>query len=268
MSDKVEKIYNTKYIVSGKHIEIYRYKGYIRTGGESKNKNGSRGKNEITPEQKAENRLKNRLANLNNAKNKIVRLVSCNDDLVSFITVTYKCNMQDLRKAKRHISLMFKRMKNDFANLKYLYVLEFQDRGAVHFHILTNFPVPTGGNAFRKTEDHKAYEREFARKYWKRGYVDCRNLLKEGNTSVAKYMSAYLTKDLYTKDLGGINCFQYSRNLLKPIITTTEDKFDYAEYLNIEGYKLQYHNNYNMKYFAKDGTQRNNNVNYFDFLEE
>ena len=153
--DNIERIYNTKFIQSGDRLEIYKYRGYVRTGGGSRNTEGRRGKKDIPEEEKEKNRLISRSRNLNNAKNNIVRIVNCNKDLISFITITYKENMQDLRKSKKQVGLFFQKLKRDFQDLKYVYVLEYQERGAIHYHILTNFPVPIKSKRGRKTEEQK-----------------------------------------------------------------------------------------------------------------
>lgn len=261
----LETIYNTKFISSGDRLEIYKYKGYIRKGGSSRNTEGRRGKKEISDEEKAINHKNSRLRNLNNAKNNIVRIVSCNkNDLFSFITLTYAENMQDIKKSKKQLNEFFKKIKEVVPELKYLYVMEFQERGAIHYHILCNFPINHITNK-KPTDQQKEYNLKFKELYWNYGWCDCRNLKLEGNTNIAKYISAYLTSDLYCKDLNGCRVFGTSRNLARPIVTTIETKYTSSDILETEGYELQYYNNYSSGYRDKSGRNRKNMVSYYDF---
>lgn len=263
---KVETIYNTKFVICGDRIEVYKYSGYIRKGGESKNKEGRKGKKDISEDEKKINRIISRTRNLNNARNNIVRIVSCNPDLISFITITYKCNMQDLKKSKQQVNKFFKKLKADYEDLKYIYVLEFQDRGAIHYHILTNFPIPVKTGRQRKTEEQKQFEQEFSRKYWKYGFVDCRNLKSEDNTNIGRYISSYLTLEQYTQDLGGMRIFSTSRNINRPHVETLEMKCNIDDLCNVEGYKLNYSNVYETGYTDKMGKARKGQVNYFELI--
>ncbi|WJG71136.1 rolling circle replication-associated protein [Spiroplasma ixodetis] len=74
-----------------------------------------------------------------------------NARVLSFLTLTYHKNETDIRKAKKDIRLFFillKRWWNDpkrskyLGELKHFYVYEYQERGAVHFHILFNRKIP------------------------------------------------------------------------------------------------------------------------------
>ncbi|WP_174479994.1 rolling circle replication-associated protein [Spiroplasma endosymbiont of Danaus chrysippus] len=75
----------------------------------------------------------------------------CDSQMLSFLTLTYKDNMQDIRKAKKDIPLFFLKLKKRWnepkrskylGELKHFYVYEYQTRGAVHFHILFNSKIP------------------------------------------------------------------------------------------------------------------------------
>lgn len=263
----METLYNTKFIQSGDRLEIYKYRGYIRKGGSSKNKNGRKGKSDISEEEKAINHINNRLRTLHNAKNNIVRIISCNKDLISFITLTYAINMQNIKDSKKQLNQFFKEIRKDVPDIKYIYVMEFQERGAIHYHILCNYPLPHATSK-RPTEIQKSFNSWFMSRYWKYGFCDCRNLLLENNTNIAKYISAYLTSDLYTKDLGGCRVFGTSKNLDRPIVTTIETKYTSQEILDTEDYKLQYYNNYTTGYTDKNGKDRKNQVSYYDFTME
>lgn len=269
---KQGKIYNTKIIESGERLEIYKYQGYITTGEKSNNSEGRRGKAELTKEQKEENTARRRKETLVTARNNIIRLISCNsNDLRLFITLTYKDNFQDLKKSKEHLKKFFKKLSQDYKNLKYVYVLEYQERGAIHYHILTNIEIDikTSRSNELKTQEQKDLENYFRVHYWSsRGWVDIRALDTEGIKVISKYVSSYLVEDLFKLDLKGNRAYGYSKNLNKPIISTIESKLTIEDLIDLENYSLQYTSSYKRIYTDKTGMERESNVNYFDYLKE
>lgn len=59
-----------------------------------------------------------------------------------FITLTYPENFpQNGKLVKKHLDTFLKRLSRYSQTIKYLWVIEFQDRGAPHYHILTNEKV-------------------------------------------------------------------------------------------------------------------------------
>lgn len=269
--DKVSKIYNTKIIESGERLEVYRYQSYITVGEKSNNENGRKGKDSLSQEQKEENSSRRRKETLVNARNKIIRLISCNNDLRIFITLTYKDNFQDLKKSKEHLKKFFKKLQEDFKELKYVYVLEYQERGAIHYHILTNIDI--GINTAKSNEYKSAAQKELENyyrvNYWSnRGWVDIRRLDAEGIKVVSKYVSSYLVEDLFNLDLQGCKAYGFSRNLNKPIISSIDSKMTIDDLIDLEGYNLKYTSSYKRIFTDKTGKERESNVNYFDYLKE
>lgn len=53
-----------------------------------------------------------------------------------FITLTYRQNMQDHVAAKRHLDLALRWLKRYLPNSAMLWRMEYQRRGAIHFHII------------------------------------------------------------------------------------------------------------------------------------
>ena len=254
----MERLYNLKIVRSGDRIELYKYNSFLKIGSECNNKNG-RKSDEVTKEKK----IINKRANLNKSRNKIIRLCSCNKDLTTFITLTYRDNFQDYKKSKYHLNCFFKQFKD----LKYIYVLELQGRGAIHYHLLCNLSIAfKTSHKGRKSQIQKDFERQFASKYWQHGFVDIRNLGSEGNTNIGKYLSSYMVQGLSSKDLQGVKCFGYSRNLLKPIEEKIIFKGDILELL--KDYKVSYINTYQIRYTDKKGKERINDVNYYDLEKE
>jgi hypothetical protein len=57
---------------------------------------------------------------------------------VSMMTLTYHACMQDGSLAKRHLHRFLTHMKRHAGLSNYLWVMEFQHRGAIHFHLWTD----------------------------------------------------------------------------------------------------------------------------------
>lgn len=145
------------------------------------------------------NTMSHRRETLYKARNNIIRIISYNEDRQTFITLTYEDNMQDLKQSKKYINYFFKKLTKGYPGLKYVYVLEFQERGAIHYHILCSIQltIKTGESNRYKPKAQKELENYYRVNYWSnRGFVDIRNLESEGITNVAKYVSAYLVEDL------------------------------------------------------------------------
>lgn len=264
MKDYKEKICNTKIIISNSRLEVYRYNNYSFKIGKKRNyNNGRRGNSELSKEEKEINTIRRRKTTLIDARNKIIRLIKCNEDMKTFITLTYASNV-DFETSKEHLKKFFRKLKNDYADLKYLWVLELTKVGRVHYHILTNidFDIPYKDKKEKKTEEHKRIERDIAEKYWGHGYIDIRNLGSEVD-NVALYVSCYLVKDLLDKEeLRGQRVFGYSYKTMKtPTIYKYWSDENIEDFLKniLEDYELRFTNNYDI---STEGT-----VNYFD-LEE
>lgn len=59
------------------------------------------------------------------------------------MTLTYGVNYpMSGRLAKRHLNAFLVAAKREFGPFEYFWVLEFQARGAVHFHLATTLPAP------------------------------------------------------------------------------------------------------------------------------
>lgn len=53
-----------------------------------------------------------------------------------FLTYTYRENMQDHKRAKHELDLLLRWLKNHYPEGAYLWRMEYQKRGAIHFHII------------------------------------------------------------------------------------------------------------------------------------
>ncbi len=60
------------------------------------------------------------------------------DQWISFLTLTFAENLTDLTIANKKFNVAMKVVRRKFPDFKYIGVPEFQERGAVHYHLMTN----------------------------------------------------------------------------------------------------------------------------------
>ena len=125
----------TKYIITGHIIEIYKYKSYFHgKGGNTGTKKGCAD---------LENKLKNYASTNQRRRDTIRRLACCNfnNKYDKFLTLTFADNMTDIQECNVLFKAFIRKLKSKYnKDLKYLAVIEFQQRGAVHYHVLLNIP--------------------------------------------------------------------------------------------------------------------------------
>ncbi|MGO4993359.1 rolling circle replication-associated protein [Clostridium perfringens] len=229
----------------------------------------------MTNEEKQINTKKNRKSTLISTRNNIIRLIKSNDDMNTFITLTF-AEKTDYKESKKLLNNFFNKLRRNNKDLKYLWVLEFGSKnGRLHYHVLTNLELPSNINFAksreRKSDVHKKFENTFSKKYWQYGFVDIRNLDQEGNTNIALYVSCYIVKDLLDKQLEGYRVYGYSKKTLnKPIISTVCDNRDIEELLRDFGeeYQLKYTNSYDIGYLDKDNKEHKGIVTYLDLIKK
>lgn len=264
-------MYNLKIIRSGKRIEIYKINNYLIP--ESKKDEGYKiVENLLEKDNKEDKGLKKdkrevRKETLNKARNNIIRLIKSNDDMTTFITLTF-AKEQDFKESKKNLNTLFTKLRRDSENLKYLWVLEFGDLNKrLHYHLLCNIKIniKLSTSKQRKSQEHKALEKEFATKYWKYGFVDIRSLDQEGNTNIALYVATYIVKSLQDVELEGYRIYGYSRKTLnKPIEVKIYTKDSIEQILSQFGeYVITYSNSYPIGYKDWKGDHLGN-VNYYD----
>lgn len=262
-------MYNLKIIRCGKRLEIYKINNYvINTKGDEVT--GEIFKDNKTDKVKSEQSFKDRHTTLNNARNNIIRLIKCNEDMKTFITLTFKVE-NNYKDSKKLLDNLFHKLRKDYEGLKYLWVLEYGDLyNRLHYHLLCNIPIKIKlcSSKQKKSNEHKKLENSFRLKYWKHGWVDIRELEHEGNTNIALYVAAYITKDLINKQFEGYRIYGYSRKTLnKPIeekIYTLEDIESLITRFS-KDYDISYLNNYKIGYLDHRG-EHIGTVNYYDLI--
>ena len=85
--------------------------------------------------------MENRRGNMQKARNRLRRLITANfDEHSKFITLTFKENLTDVKKANYEYMKFIQRLRYRYGDFKYIAVIEFQKRGAVHYHMISNLP--------------------------------------------------------------------------------------------------------------------------------
>lgn len=213
----IERVYK-KIVYSGDIVEVYEYdKGYLKGYELTDSEKGKVGR---LKGEKSNNYEEHREQVLQRAKKNLRRLINANvgqygkEFKAKFLTLTFKDNVKDLDKANYEFKKFIQRLNyycfgKKKANLKYTCVVEFQDRGAVHYHVIIyNMP-------YVKANDIS--------NVWGNGFIKINNI--DDIDNVGAYVGEYLgqvEKEQGKNDdrLQGRKTYFSSRGLLKPIEIT------------------------------------------------
>lgn len=165
---------------------------------------------------------KKSISNLARARREIIELIRLNLIPNScLLTLTYKENMQDYEKSRKDFKKFVMRLEYNFnISLRYLRVIELQERGAIHFHVII----------FNSEFVNISYNEIY--RLWGHGAVHIRkieNLDDVTADKVGNYLGKYLTK---SKDIAvNRKIYTTSRNLKRlekeRIIINDESLFNY-----------------------------------------
>jgi len=189
-------------VISGDILELYEYR-YPYAFNYSPYKNNSTGEKKENPR---------REDNLRKVRTQIRRLVEANYKSYGyepvFLTFTFKDNVRSVLLATSRFTDFVRRFKyHSGITLRYLSVVEFQKRGAVHFHcIFFNLPL-----AFERSERDTRY----ISKIWGHGFIDIQRI--RNADAVGPYVCKYLNKSVMDSRLIGKKAFFTSRGLLRPV---------------------------------------------------
>ena len=140
----------------------------------------------------------------------------------SFITLTFEENISNIKEANKKFRYYIdkvRRLKKDFC---YIAIPEFQERGAVHYHILTN--LECNSDLIPKMPKKRLYNPNTKRykeleyydlKYWNEGFSSA-ELMTGDVKKIVGYISKYMTKDIDNR-LFGHRRFFCSQNLKMPM---------------------------------------------------
>lgn len=211
---KITRTVKTKIVIAGEIVEVYEYsKGYKTGFTIDKDKHDVGRKKDFVSEEYDENRGKV----LHRAKKRLMGLINANNDAygrefsTKFLTLTFRENITDIKWANREFSKFIQRLNyrvfnTKKSNLKYSAVIEFQQRGAIHYHVVIyNMPY---------------LDADVISEVWTYGFVKINKIDHVDN--LGAYVTKYMTKDNDDPRLQGEKCYFNSRGLMKP--TTITDK--------------------------------------------
>lgn len=186
------KDYNLRVVRSGNTIELYEYKNKVFYNFQGYEREYQREK-PMDWNGKSEKSLAR-------SRREIRRLIWANMGKYSkFLTLTYAENMQDLQTFYHDWKMFVQRMKRKGFTLQYLYVLEYQERGAIHAHVIifNDEYIPI----------------EAIESAWGNGFVKI-NAIKE-----IRNLGAYVCKYLTKETLSEYNSKSYhaSKGLIRPV---------------------------------------------------
>lgn len=192
-------LYNTKVVTAGKLREVRTY-AYKREHGSTL---ASLGQDRARSSSKKEG--KPRADNIKRAQNKIKYLLHANVRTTRpiFVTLTYRENQGDRKKTVADVSRFLRALRVLYPSLAYLYVLERQERGAFHAHMVI-FNVPF--ISFETLENA-----------WTFGYTNVKRIQDEMH--ISRYLAKYLSKENYHGM--GVRKYSRSKNL-------TEEQVEYG----------------------------------------
>jgi len=144
----------------------------------------------------------------------------------SFLTLTFADNVKDIDFANKCFNTWLTSIRQSFSDFAYLCVPEFQKRGAVHYHLLSNLEV---GGEFLPIQNEKKHMYDV--KFWKYGFTSAFDLkLSDDRFNVSLYVCKYLYKDIDSR-LFGRKKIMHSRNLNLPKVVTTLQNNSYVQSL-------------------------------------
>ena len=225
----MRKHYNFKAVLSGSIVELYEYENPILLG-ETYNRLGR------SVEASEENKTRHRKCTLARAKHNVRRLINANIDRwgerAKFLTLTFAENVQDIKQANYEFKKFRQRLEYEFdIKLKYVCVIEFQERGAIHYHVVFfNLPYVDAG---------------YLASIWRNGFIKINAI--EHVDNVGAYVTKYMTKDNDDERLKGKKSYFCSRGLYKPIERCLNEK-EIAIIKDKLSHKKVYENHYENEY--------------------
>ena len=200
--EKLAKTFVTeKCVFSGQYIEFYKYSLPIQC-------DYARKHNVFKLKVPDDEEYERREDNLSRARQSVRRIIWCNvTPHTKFLTLTVKDNITDVKEFRRMFTTFLQSMKRNGYDLRYLYVLERQKRGAIHAHcvVFNDEKIPL----------------KVLKKCWHYGRSEIKilNGLKyktaERIVDVGAYVCKYITKESVTE--WGSRTYNCSKGLKRPV---------------------------------------------------
>lgn len=182
-------IYNLKIVECGDYLQVYLYNS-------KRIKNKQNNLKELNLKSKRNDNESNiEMRSIIRSKLECQRIAKTNINLwKTFITLTFSDNVENIdiaNKKFRYFRDKVQRVKKDFA---YICIPEFQKRGAVHYHLLSNIDISDKKLIFSQ-EDNPKFKHV---KYWNEGFTQVEKLSGDVKKIIG-YISKYMTKDIDNK---------------------------------------------------------------------
>lgn len=211
--------YNIKLVDCGDYVQVYCYekkKKKRKNDDDDLNliKNFDVGESEKERKEKNAVNVENviEVRNIIRSKLQCQRLAKANaKDWETFITLTFAKNEQNIEIANRKFRYFVDKVRRIKKDFKYLCIPEFQKRGAIHYHLLTNVSTSDDKLIYSQSDNPK-YKHI---KYWNLGF-DSIEVIKGDIKKIVGYISKYMTKEIDNRLFGHRRYF-YSNNLDKPL---------------------------------------------------
>lgn len=287
-----QNIYQTKIISCGDYIQVYYFnKTKVQRKKELSLKEQEKKRKKIIDTDylfKRENYpQKNDLKtiefkNIMRSKFQLQRIVKANEnEFKTFITLTFQENITNIELANKKFHSWRTKIKSIYPNFKYVCVPEFQKRGAVHYHLLTNLEINKTYTYLRRNKEVKTIliypQKEFSleqlnnmtlekRKkcydilYWKHGYT---SIFPIKSTEVVGYMTKYMTKDIDNR-LFSHHRYLNSKNLILPKELYLNNKNNGTDFLNLFYIENYFKKVYENSYLDYEGDE----INFVEFKKE
>ena len=201
--------------------------------------------NTIKESQKFSNEIEQR--SIIRSKLECQRLAKANvKDWETFITLTFEENVSDVSSANKRFRYFVDKVRRIKKDFKYICITEFQKRGAIHYHLLTNVSINDKKLMYEQKDNPKFKHI----KYWLEGFTSV-EIIKGDSKKIVGYISKYMTKDIDNR-LFNKHRYFYSQNLIKP----------QESFIDIEN---EQENNYYIKKIQdKDLIYQNEYINPYD----
>jgi hypothetical protein len=212
----------TKVTIAGNIVEVHKYGKGVEYNGLPRKKK----KSERPPEVQKRMQVRSLETSLYRARKKVTQLVSSNayfwynsktnkSYMPVFLTLTFKESVQSFIEAGKVFNLFIKRLNYEIYGikecmLKYLGVKEFQQRGAIHFHVIF-FNLP-----------HT--KKDLVTEIWGQGFVDIKGVTEKDN--IVKYVTKYITKQGIDPRYYKKKRYFCSKGLHKPIVVKRQNAAD------------------------------------------
>ncbi|MFR2585199.1 MAG: hypothetical protein ACLTAK_01375 [Bacilli bacterium] len=159
--------------------------------------------------------------NIDRSKFQLQRLIKANENkFKTFITLTFSDNLKSIEEANKKFDIWRTKIKSIYKDFSYVCVPEFQKRGAVHYHLLTDLEIENEYQYIRRNKltkvklilPQEGKNSQFDVKYWSYGFTSVFNVK---DINIVGYLSKYMTKDIDNR-LFGKRRYLCSNNLIKP----------------------------------------------------